>query len=102
MPRSNRPRGTRSGVAGSGDDGDYDVSRALFDRPRSETRRGALWNVQSVSATSASKTYTCPGCGLEIAPGTAHLVAWRADGLMGEAEDLAARRHWHPHCWKIR
>ena len=30
------------------------------------------------------------------------LVAWRTDGIMGEAEDLAARRHWHSHCWKIR
>ena len=32
----------------------------------------------------------------------AHVVAWRADGLMGEADDLAARRHWHTHCWRIR
>lgn len=99
MPRSNRPRGPRSG--GGGDE-DYDISRALLGSLRSETRRDGLWNVQSISATSASKTYTCPGCGLEITPGTPHLVAWRADGLMGEAEDLAARRHWHPHCWKIK
>jgi hypothetical protein len=99
MPRSNRPRGPRSG--GGGDDEDYDISRALFGSLRSESRRDGLWNVQAISASSASKTYTCPGCGLEIAPGTPHLVAWRADGLMGEAEDLAARRHWHPHCWKI-
>ena len=25
----------------------------------------------------------------------------RADGMMGEQSDLAARRHWHTHCWKI-
>ena len=99
MPRSNRPRGPRSGRGG--DDGAYDVTRALFGSLHSESRRDGLWNVQSISAASASKTYICPGCGLEIAPGTPHLVAWRADGLMGEAEDLAARRHWHPHCWKI-
>jgi len=98
MPRSNRPRGPRSG--GGGDE-DHDISRAFFGSLRSESRRDGLWNVQSISAASASKTYTCPGCGLEIAAGTPHLVAWRADGLMGEAEDLAARRHWHPHCWKI-
>ncbi|MHC5795607.1 hypothetical protein ACVXZ4_05555 [Lacisediminihabitans sp. FW035] len=98
MPRSNRPRGPRSG---GGDEEEYDISRALFGSLRSETRRDGLWNVQSISAASASKTYTCPGCGLEIAPGTPHLVAWRADGLMGEAQDLAARRHWHTHCWKI-
>lgn len=99
MPRSNRPRGPRSGR--SGDDGAYDITRALFGSLHLESRRNGLWNVQSISATSASKTYICPGCGLEIAPGTPHLVAWRADGLMGEAEDLAARRHWHRHCWKI-
>jgi hypothetical protein len=30
------------------------------------------------------------------------VVSWRADGLMGEADDLAARRHWHNHCWAIK
>ena len=44
---------------------------------------------------------TCPGCGKNVAIGTAHVVTWRADGLMGESNDLAARRHWHSHCWKI-
>ena len=43
----------------------------------------------------------CPGCLQPIAPGTAHLVAWRADGVLGDAADLASRRHWHTHCWKI-
>ena len=98
MPRSNRRRGSRSG---DGDDEGYDITRALFGSRLSVSRRDGQWNVQSVSAASASKTYVCPGCSLEIAPRTPHLVAWRADGLMGEAEDLAARRHWHPHCWKI-
>ena len=28
-------------------------------------------------------------------------VAWRADGVLGEQADLAARRHWHTHCWRI-
>jgi hypothetical protein len=58
--------------------------------------------VQPQSASSAVKSYVCPGCGREIAPGTAHVVTWRADGLMGEADDLAARRHWHAQCWRIR
>ena len=104
MPRSNRPRGPRSGgggIAGGSDDEPYDLSRVLFGSLRTESRRDGRWNVQSISATSAGKIYTCPGCGLEIAPGTPHLVAWRADGLMGEVDDLAARRHWHSHCWKI-
>ncbi|MET4782595.1 hypothetical protein [Glaciihabitans sp. UYNi722] len=98
MPRSNRPRG-RAG--GEPDDEEFDLSRVLYGSLRSESKRNGRWNVQPVSAVSAAKFYTCPGCGLEISPGTSHLVAWRADGLMGEAEDLAARRHWHSHCWKI-
>ena len=102
MPRSNRPRGPRSGAGGPGDDEEHDIATALLGSLRSETRRDGLWNVQSISASSARKIYTCPGCGLEITPRTPHIVAWRADGLMGEAEDLAARRHWHPHCWKIK
>ena len=40
-------------------------------------------------------------CGLEIGAAVAHTVAWRADGLMGEADDLAGRRHWHTHCWRV-
>ena len=97
MPRTNRPRGSRR----DGDDEQLDLSRALFGRVRTESRRDGLWNVQPLSASSAAKQYVCPGCGLGIAPGVAHIVAWRADGLMGEADDVAARRHWHSHCWKI-
>lgn len=68
---------------------------------RTETRRGHEWTVQPVSEQQAQKEYRCPGCGLQITPGTAHLVAWRADGIMGEQADLAARRHWHTRCWRI-
>ncbi len=71
-------------------------------RKRVEVKRDGAWNVQPHGASNAVKVYTCPGCGLEIAPGIAHLVSWRADGIMGEADDLAGRRHWHSHCWKIR
>ncbi len=99
MPRSNRPR-VRRGA--SGGEEESDLSAGLLGRSRGESGRDGQWNVQSVAAISATKFYTCPGCGLEIAPATAHIVAWRADGLMGEADDLAARRHWHAHCWKIR
>lgn len=98
MPRSNRPRGRRPGD----DDDEIDLARALFGRSRIESKRDGSWNVQPIAASGAVKTYVCPGCGLGIAPGTAHTVAWRADGLMGEADDIAARRHWHNHCWKIR
>ncbi|HEX4443285.1 MAG TPA: hypothetical protein VHZ81_06910 [Galbitalea sp.] len=98
MPRSNRPRGRAS----SRDDDDVDLGRALIGRLATESKRDGLWNVQPLAAASATKFYVCPGCGLEIAPGIAHTVAWRADGIMGEADDLAARRHWHLHCWKIK
>ena len=69
---------------------------------RTEERRDGLWTVQPVTAIRATKSYVCPGCNLQIAPKTPHLVAWRADGLMGEAADLAGRRHWHSQCWRIR
>ena len=98
MPRSNRPRGRRGG----GDDEALDLSRALIGSRTTQSKRDGLWNVQPLSAAGAVKVYTCPGCGLEIEPGVAHTVTWRADGIMGEADDLAARRHWHAHCWKIK
>jgi hypothetical protein len=69
--------------------------------PRVETRRGRQWNVQPISAAQALKAYVCPGCGLGIAEGVAHLVVWRADGVLGDTADLEARRHWHAHCWRI-
>lgn len=97
MPRSNRPRDRRSD-----DDDDFDLNRVFAGRRRTEDKRDGLWNVQPISVASATKTYTCPGCRLAITPGTAHTVTWRADGLMGEADDVAARRHWHLHCWKIK
>ena len=98
MPRSNRARGRR----GRADEPDIDITRALFGTKSTVSKRDGLWNVQPLSASGAQKVYTCPGCGLEIEQGVAHTVAWRADGIMGEADDLAGRRHWHLHCWKIR
>ncbi len=68
---------------------------------RTEMKRGAEWLVQPMTAAQAVNAYTCPGCGRSIEPGAAHVVAWRADGIMGDAADLAARRHWHTHCWKV-
>ncbi len=98
MPRSNRPRGRRPGE----DENEIDLSRALLGRLSTESKRDGVWNVQPLAAASATKYYLCPGCGLEIAPGVAHTVTWRADGLMGEQNDLADRRHWHLHCWRIK
>ena len=102
MPRSNRPRSSRGREGSPGEAVPLDLERALMGRRRTETKRDGLWNVQPQAASSAVKVYLCPGCGLDIAPGISHLVAWRADGLLGEADDLAGRRHWHTHCWKIQ
>lgn len=80
---------------------DESFDRLLAGWKRTETRRGREWTVQPVSAIKAVKEYRCPGCARSVPPGTAHLVIWRADGVMGEAADLAERRHWHTHCWSI-
>lgn len=63
-------------------------------------RGGTEWYVQPLTAAQAQKEYTCPGCRAVIPAHTAHLVVWRADGVLGDAADLAARRHWHNGCWK--
>jgi hypothetical protein len=97
MPRSNRPRGR-----GARTDEQTDLSRVLIGRLGTEEKRDGAWNVQPIAAASSTKTYLCPACGLDISPGTAHLTTWRADGLMGDADAIADRRHWHTHCWRIR
>jgi hypothetical protein len=93
MPRSNRRR--------SEEPDDEALDRLLSGWKRTETRRGVDWTVQPVSAAQALKSYVCPGCGRVVAPGTAHVVVWRADGVLGDQADLSRRRHWHTHCWRI-
>lgn len=93
MPRANRRRSD-----GAGDEA---FDRLLAGWKRTETRRGATWTVQPVSATQAVKAYICPGCARSVEPGTSHVVVWRADGVLGDSADLAGRRHWHTHCWRI-
>jgi hypothetical protein len=51
--------------------------------------------VRRVQPYQATKTYLCPGCHGDIAPGTGHLVVVPAG-----APDL--RRHWHHACWEMR
>lgn len=97
MPRSNRPRGRRTPA---GDE--RDLSAVVLGGRRTETKRDGEWVVQPVSAVAATKAYTCPGCVVSVAPGVAHVVAWRADAMLGDADALSERRHWHSHCWKIK
>ncbi|MEJ3404241.1 hypothetical protein WDJ51_05820 [Rathayibacter sp. YIM 133350] len=96
MPRSNRPSRGRGRP-----EPDDDLGRLLAGFKRTETKRDGAWNVQPVSAEKALKPYVCPGCSLTVEVGTAHVVAWRADALLGDAAALADRRHWHTHCWRI-
>lgn len=93
MPRSHRRR--------PDEPSDDSFSRLLAGWKRTESRRGVMWTVQPVSAAQAVKAYTCPGCGRSLPPASAHVVAWRADGVLGDSADLAARRHWHESCWRI-
>ena len=60
---------------------------------------GRDFRIRQIPAARAVKTYRCPGCDHEIRSGTAHLVAWPADGGEAAAED---RRHWHSACWANR
>ena len=94
MPRSRRRPSARP-------EGEDSFDRLLAGWKRTEVRRGVEWTVQPVSAVQAQKAYVCPGCGRSVDPGTAHLVAWRADGILGEAAALADRRHWHTPWWSI-
>lgn len=97
MPRHHRHR-PRPGD----DDGGDGLDRLMAGWKRTEDHRDGSWFVQPVSGASAQKTYVCPGCVQSILPGTAHVVTWRADGVLGDQADIAARRHWHSHCWRIR
>ncbi|GGC12165.1 hypothetical protein [Cellulomonas carbonis] len=76
-----------------------DLERALGGR-RSESAADGDWTVQRVRG--GDKAYTCPGCRQQIPPGTAHVVAWAADGLLGPQAALDDRRHWHSACWQHR
>ncbi|SDS56688.1 hypothetical protein [Microterricola viridarii] len=99
MPRNNRPSRRASGQP---DDEQNGLGRLLSGWKRVEQKRDGEWWVQPVGGSQAGKVYLCPGCRLDITPGVAHVVAWRADGLMGDDASLADRRHWHSHCWRLK
>ncbi len=51
--------------------------------------------VRRMQPYQATKTYLCPGCQQDIAPGMGHLVVVP----LGAVDD---RRHWHHGCWEHR
>lgn len=56
------------------------------------------WVVKSITGSSSTKSYRCPGCDQEIRPATPHLVVYPA----GEYGSVDERRHWHKACWTAR
>ena len=64
-------------------------------------RRDGDYHLRHIPASAAQKTYICPGCSLDILPGTAHVVAWPADSILGDEFGASQRRHWHQQCWRI-
>ncbi len=96
------PSGRRSSKRPwSGPHPDLDEMRARAGT-RTESGPDGDWVVRSLSAAAATKSYLCPGCRQEIGPGTAHVVAWRADHVLGDDAAVAERRHWHAACWQAR
>lgn len=72
----------------------------VFDGSRTDVGPdGHDYEVRTVSAARAVKTYRCPGCDHEIRPGIGHVVVWPAGMGEAAAED---RRHWHAPCWANR
>jgi hypothetical protein len=51
--------------------------------------------IRRVQPYQAIKTYRCPGCNGDIAPGLGHYV-------VVPLSDPDARRHWHYACWEFR
>lgn len=77
------------------------VERLANGGARRVTRRGSEWFVRDISASRAEKAYRCPGCGLDIPAGQAHVVAWSAEHMFGDDAAVSDRRHWHQHCWRL-
>ncbi len=65
-------------------------------------RSDGRWIVQSITAGRSDKTYLCPGCNRDIAPGQAHVVVWPDVPSIGSASAVDERRHWHRACWNRR
>jgi len=93
MPRSRRSTKRPYGA----EHVELDLDRATGGRT-SQSAPDGEWVVQKVRGSD--REYRCPGCDQLVAPGTPHVVAWRSDGLFGEAVD--DRRHWHSSCWQAR
>jgi hypothetical protein len=93
------PSGRRSTKRPWGEHRELDVDRARAGT-RPESGPDGDWTVRNVAASE--KAYVCPGCRQTIPAATPHVVAWRADHLLGDDAAVADRRHWHTSCWRAR
>jgi len=93
------PSSRRSSKRPWGEHRELDLDRARGGT-RAESAPDGDWTVRTIAASE--KTYACPGCRQEIPPGTAHVVAWRRDHVLGDDAAVADRRHWHSSCWQNR
>lgn len=66
-----------------------------IEEDRIEEHPDGLYVVRSLTGSSSTKPYRCPGCDQIIPTATPHIVAW-PDG------DESDRRHWHKICWNKR
>lgn len=102
VPRSNRQRrsGRRAAPSGRGEEAaPLDLDRVLGGMERRESGADGTWVVRRVVGTPG-RSYRCPGCDHEVVSGTAHVVAWPAEPLLGQGPEH--RRHWHSACWSSR
>ena len=83
MPRKNRR---------SDEPGALDEESARRGVERVQASPDGEWLVRHITADGATKTYRCPGCDHEIAPGMPHVVAWPADER-GDSHRPAALAH---------
>ncbi|WP_146361535.1 hypothetical protein [Arthrobacter yangruifuii] len=111
MPRSNHPRRAPAPGSAAGRNArrkwasappERDLERTRAGIPMRESGPDGEWSVRQITAGNAAKDYRCPGCAQIIPPGTAHLVVWQEDSLLGRQSAVEGRRHWHNHCWRIR
>src|SRR3954447_2453116 len=69
-----------------------------------EERADGGWIVRRVSGSASGKSYRCPGCDQQIAPGIPHVVVWPENpsllAAIGGGQSLDERRHWHSACWQ--
>ena len=84
------------------DRGPLNEDNLFFNDIRTQKKHDGVWYVRNMPAKRAIKIYLCPNCKTNIQPQEAHLVSWKADGLLGDSVELTSRRHWHFQCWKMK